>query len=93
MLLVIIFLGSLITAIDAYREEKEQRKRRENARGDNRQRGDKVPDGGEAEAKGLIQFDLTAEAPTVDKATEILGTAMDRLVVAVRARGFDIIKA
>ena len=44
-------------------------------------------------AKGAIQLDLTAEAPTVDQAGQLLGDALDKLVSTVRAKGFEIVKA
>ena len=49
--------------------------------------------GAKLTAKGLIQFDLTAEAPTVKKAEEILSEALDEVVRIVKIRGFDIVKA
>ncbi len=47
--------------------------------------------GAKLTAKGLIQFDLTAEAPTVTEAEEILSEAMDSVVKIVHEKGFGII--
>ncbi|KKK99266.1 hypothetical protein LCGC14_2634500 [marine sediment metagenome] len=44
-------------------------------------------------AKGAIQMDLTAEAPTVDKAAELLSRALDELTAIVLEKGFEIVKA
>jgi hypothetical protein len=41
-------------------------------------------------AKGAIQLDVTAEAPTVEKARELLGQAIDALVQEVKQRGFAL---
>ena len=49
--------------------------------------------GAKLTAKGLIQFDLTAEAPTVGMAGQMLGEALDKVVAIVRSEGFDIVKA
>ncbi len=49
--------------------------------------------GAKLTAKGLIQFDLTAEAPTVSIAAEMLGDALDTLTEIVREKGFEIVKA
>ena len=49
--------------------------------------------GAKLTAKGLIQFDLTAEAPTVAKAAQMLTDALEEVVEIVRAEGFDIVKA
>lgn len=49
--------------------------------------------GAKLTAKGLVQFDLTAEAPTVTKAGQILGDALDEVLKTVRAKGFEIVKA
>ena len=38
-------------------------------------------------AKGAIQIDLTAEAPTVEKATELLSKAFDSMVETVHEKG------
>lgn len=43
--------------------------------------------GAKQTAKGAIQLDITAEAPTVDKAGTLLGEAIDRLVKEVKERG------
>ena len=49
--------------------------------------------GAKLTAKGLIQFDLTAEAPTVMEAGGILSEALDDVVAIVRKKGFEIVKA
>ncbi|KKK68233.1 hypothetical protein LCGC14_2946110 [marine sediment metagenome] len=49
--------------------------------------------GGKQTAKGAIQLDLTVEAPTVDKAAELLSRALDELTAIVLEKGFDIVKA
>ena len=49
--------------------------------------------GGKQTAKGAIQLDLTVEAPTVDKAAELLGGALDKLVATIKEKGFEIVKA
>ena len=49
--------------------------------------------GAKLTAKGLIQFDLTAEAPTVAKAAQMLTDALEEVVEIVRAEGFDYVKA
>jgi hypothetical protein len=41
-------------------------------------------------AKGAITLDVTAEAPTVEKARELLGQAIDALVQEVKQRGFAL---
>ena len=38
-------------------------------------------------AKGYIQLDVTAEAPTVEKARELMGQALDALAEEVAKRG------
>jgi len=45
--------------------------------------------GAKQTAKGTIQMDLTAEAPTVEKARELLGQAIDALTAEVAARGLS----
>lgn len=49
--------------------------------------------GAKQTAKGLIQLDLTAEAPTVAKAKELLGEAIDAMTEILAAKGFDFVKA
>ena len=49
--------------------------------------------GAKQTAKGLLQLDLTAEAPTVEKAEELLGQALDSLVKTVKEKGFELVKA
>ena len=49
--------------------------------------------GAKLTAKGLIQFDLTAEAPSVEKAGKILGEALDKVIEIVQDKGFEIVKA
>lgn len=44
-------------------------------------------------AKGGIQLDVTAEAPTVEEAGALLGAALDRLVQEVKARGLSLVSA
>ena len=46
--------------------------------------------GAKMTAKGSIQLDITAEAPTVEKAGELLGQAIDTLVKEVKARGLSM---
>jgi len=46
--------------------------------------------GAKQTAKGTIQLDLTAEAPTVDEAGALLGAAFDRFMAEVRARGLKL---
>jgi G:T/U-mismatch repair DNA glycosylase len=41
-------------------------------------------------AKGLIQLDVSATAPTIEKARELLGQAIDALVKEVESRGFAL---
>lgn len=41
-------------------------------------------------AKGFIQLDVSAEAPTVEKASELLGQAIDALVKEVKQRGLAL---
>ena len=41
-------------------------------------------------AKGNIQMDITTEAPTVEKARDLLGQAIDDLTVEVEKRGLAI---
>ena len=38
-------------------------------------------------AKGFIQMEVTAEAPTVEKAKELMGEALDALAEEVNKRG------
>ena len=44
-------------------------------------------------AKGSIQMDLTAEAPTVEQAGQMLGEAIDKLVSTVKEKGFALADA
>ena len=46
--------------------------------------------GAKQNAKGGIQLDLTAEAPTVEKARELLGEGIDALTEEVKKRGFSM---
>lgn len=41
-------------------------------------------------AKGAIQLEVTAEAPTVEKARDLLGQAIDALTKEVESRGFAL---
>lgn len=41
-------------------------------------------------AKGAITLDITAEAPTVEKARELFGQAIDALTKEVESRGFAL---
>lgn len=41
-------------------------------------------------AKGAITLDITAEAPTVEKARELFGQAIDALMKEVESRGFAL---
>jgi hypothetical protein len=41
-------------------------------------------------AKGAVQLDVTTEAPTVEKARELFGQAIDALVKEVESRGFAL---
>jgi hypothetical protein len=41
-------------------------------------------------AKGLIQLDVSCEAPTVEKARELFGQAIDALTEEVKQRGFAL---
>jgi hypothetical protein len=43
-------------------------------------------------AKGTVQLEVTAEAPTVEIARELMGKALDALAAEVSARGFAITK-
>ena len=49
--------------------------------------------GAKLTAKGLIQFDLTAEAPTVAVAAEMLSNALIELMAVIDSKGFEIVKA
>ncbi len=49
--------------------------------------------GAKQTAKGSIQLDLTTEAPTVEKAGELLGEALDTLKAKIQEKGFDLVKA
>jgi hypothetical protein len=42
-------------------------------------------------AKGAIQLEVTAEAPTVAKARELLGTAINALTEEVKKRGLTLV--
>ena len=44
-------------------------------------------------AKGSIQLDLTTEAPTVERAGQLMEDAIDRLVGLVQEKGFALIEA
>ena len=46
--------------------------------------------GAKQTAKGSIQLDITAEAPTVEKARELLGQAIDALTQEVKTRGLSL---
>jgi len=48
--------------------------------------------GAKQTAKGSIQLDITAEAPTVEKAQELLGQAIDALTAEVKARGLSFVQ-
>lgn len=48
--------------------------------------------GAKQTAKGSIQLDITAEAPTVEKAQELLGQAIDALTTEVKARGLSFVQ-
>ncbi|HXK36403.1 MAG TPA: hypothetical protein VJ553_02380 [Candidatus Paceibacterota bacterium] len=41
-------------------------------------------------AKGAVQLDITTEAPTVEKARELFGQAIDALTEEVKRRGFAL---
>lgn len=43
--------------------------------------------GAKQSAKGSIQLDVTAEAPTVEEAGDLLSGAIDRLKKEVKAKG------
>ena len=47
--------------------------------------------GAKQTAKGTIQLDITAEAPSVDRAGELLGEAIDRLLTEVRSRNLTTV--
>ena len=49
--------------------------------------------GAKQTAKGQIQLDLTAEAPTVEQAGQMLGEAIDKLVATVKEKGFALVEA
>ena len=49
--------------------------------------------GAKLTAKGLIQFDLTAEAPTVTEAGQMLTDALEEVLDVVKEKGFEIVKA
>ena len=42
-------------------------------------------------AKGSVQLDLTAEAPTVDEAGELLDQGITKLVETVRKHGLTLV--
>lgn len=42
-------------------------------------------------AKGAIQLEVTAEAPTVEKARELMGAALDALTDEVKKRGLTLV--
>jgi len=44
-------------------------------------------------AKGSIQLDLTTEAPTVERAGQLMEDAIDRLVGLVQEKGFALVEA
>jgi hypothetical protein len=41
-------------------------------------------------AKGAVQLDISTEAPTVEKARELFGQAIDALMAEIKARGLMI---
>jgi hypothetical protein len=41
-------------------------------------------------AKGAVQLDVTTEAPTVEKARELFGQAVDVLMAEIKLRGLLI---
>ena len=41
-------------------------------------------------ASGDMQIDVTTESPTVEKSQELMGKAIDALVLEVTAKGFKI---
>ena len=49
--------------------------------------------GAKQTAKGMIQLDLTAEAPTVEKARELLSGAIDALTETLEQKGLQIVQA
>jgi len=49
--------------------------------------------GAKQTGKGAIQLDLTAEAPTVEQAGQLLGDALDKLVATVKEKGFALVEA
>ena len=49
--------------------------------------------GAKQTAKGTIQLDLTAEAPTVEQAGQLMEDAIDRLVATVQKKGFALVEA
>jgi len=49
--------------------------------------------GAKQTGKGAIQLDLTAEAPTVEEAGQLLGDALDKLVATVKEKGFALVEA
>ena len=46
--------------------------------------------GAKQTAKGAIQLDITAEAPTVEKAGELLDGAIKELIAKVRDNGLSL---
>ncbi|MBA7556893.1 hypothetical protein ES705_49616 [subsurface metagenome] len=46
--------------------------------------------GAKQTAAGKVQMDLTAEAPTVDEASELLDGAIKKLVEKVRKHGLSL---
>ena len=49
--------------------------------------------GAKQSAKGSIQLDVTAEAPTVEKARELLSGAIDALTATVAEKGLHLVQA
>ena len=47
--------------------------------------------GAKQTAKGAIQLDITAEAPTVDEAGTLLGEAIKRLVKEIKDQGLKTV--
>ncbi len=48
--------------------------------------------GGKQTSKGTIQLDFTVEAPTVEKAGELLGPALETLKAKIQTEGLEIVK-
>ena len=48
--------------------------------------------GGKQKADGNVQLDFTVEAPTVEKAGELLGPALKTLKAKIQEEGLEIVR-